>query len=319
MYRRILVPLDGSELAEAVFPYVGELVAALGLEAILYHVEESEEAKSTPMCRAYLDKAVETVKRRVQEVKRGIGIELRTEPAVSGELAIGSPADKILDCVEEKGVDLILIADHGCSGAKPGTIGSVADKLVRTAKVPVWLVRTGIPEKSAYDQWPKVTLLVPLGGSELAEEALPHVKTLIKQPSARRIEVVLLRVYELPTTPVYYVPEMAEVPLNWGEYPQQEKARRQKEAKRYLARVARRLRGEGITVRSKVVLGKAADEIVNYAAKNPNTVIVMVTLGRSGLRRLVYGSVTKNVLARVMSPMLLIKPRQKDSLEKKGE
>ena len=65
------------------------------------------------------------------------------------------------------------MATHGRSGIRRWIMGSVADKVLRASKVPVWLVRAGIPEEIVYVKWPKITVLVPLDGSELAESLLP--------------------------------------------------------------------------------------------------------------------------------------------------
>ena len=91
-------------------------------------------------------------------------------------------------------------------------------------------------------------------------------------------------------------------------------------AKEYLAGVEKRLKDSNIrSVRSEVLVGRAADEIVDYAKKNPFNIIVMATHGRSGLSRWVYGSVAGNVLQGVSSPVFLVKPQQSDSSVKKGK
>jgi len=186
-------------------------------------------------------------------------------------------------------------------------MGSVADKVLRASKVPVWLVRAGIPDEIPYDQWPKKTILAPLEGSELDESVLPHVETLAKQRGRELVDVVLLRVCEPPATPSYYAPELSGVPLHWGEHVQQETARCKQVAKEYLAGKEKRLKESNISVRSEVLVGKAADQIVDYVNKNPFNVIVMATHGRSGLSRWVYGSVAENILQEVSSPVLLVR------------
>jgi nucleotide-binding universal stress UspA family protein len=125
------------------------------------------------------------------------------------------------------------------------------------------------------------------------------------------VTVILVRVCEPPTMPAYYTPELAEIPLNWGQYAQQETARCKQVAAEYLAGIEPRFRNSGINVKSEVLVGKATDEIVAYANKTPYNLIVMATHGRSGLSRLVYGSVAANILVGVSSPLLLVKPTAK--------
>ncbi len=111
--------------------------------------------------------------------------------------------------------------------------------------------------------------------------------------------------------PTYYSPELSEIPLHWGQYAQQETARCKQVAVEYLSSIERRLKAANIDVRSEVLVGKASDEIVNYANKHPYSLIVMATHGRSGLSRLVYGSVALNILVGVSNPILVVKPTVK--------
>ncbi len=309
MYQRMLVPLDGSELAEVVFPYAKELAGRLDLEVILLYVGDPARHEFTPMRRAYIERAADIVRRQSRVVQKKTGIQPGGKPVeVRGELAEGYAAEEILHYVDENKVDLILIAAHGRSGRKRWTMGSVADKILGASKVLVWLVRTGIPDETPYDKWPSKTILVPLDGSELAESVLPHVEILAKQRGTEPLDVALLRICEPPTTPAYYGSDLSEVPLNWGQYMQQEIDRGKQIAKKYLSGIEKRLKDSNISVRSEVIVGKAADNIVDYANRNPFNIIVMATHGRSGLSRWVYGSVAENVLRGVSCPVLLVRP-----------
>ncbi|MFC2016287.1 universal stress protein [Chloroflexota bacterium] len=308
MYQRMLVPLDGSELAEVVFPYAKELAGRLDLEVILLLVASSALTEFVPMHQAYIERAAEIVKRQAKEVQERVGIQPGAKPVgVRGETAKGYAAEEILHYADENAVDLIIMATHGRSGIKRWTMGSVADKVLRASKVPILLVRAGIPDEIPYDQWPTRTILAPLDGSELAESVLSHVEALSKQRGSELVDVVLLRVCEPLAVPSYSTPELSGVPLNWGEYVQQEMARAKQAAREYLAGVEKRLKDSNISVRSEVLEGKAADEIVDYVKKNPFNLIVMATHGRAGLSRWVYGSVAENVLLEVSNPVLLVR------------
>ena len=310
MYQRMLVPLDGSATAEVVFIYAKELAGRLDLEVVLLHVAAPGEDELTPMRRAYIERAADTVRRQARAVQKGTGVSSGGKPVrVRGELTTGYPAEEILRYADEKAVTLILMATHGGSGVKRWSLGSVADKILRASKVPVWLIRSRVAEEPVSDQWTMKTMLVPLDGSELAESVLPHVEILAKQQGAEPIEVVLLRVCEPPAAPIYYGADLAEVPFNWGQFVQQETDRGKKAAKEYLAKIEKRLKDSNISrVRAEVLVGRATDTIVDYAKKNPFDLIIMATPGRSGLRRLVYGSVAANVLHGVSSPIFLVKP-----------
>ena len=206
MFQRMLVLLDGSELAEVVFPYAKELAARLELDVILLNVCSPVLRDFAPMQQAYIQGAADTVRRQTREVQKSLGTEAESKRVkIRGELVVGYHADEILRFVEENAVDLILMASHGRSGIKRWSLGGVADKVLRAAKVPVWLVRAGIEDETPYDQWYTKTILVPLDGSEKAESALPYAETLAKQKSTEPINVTLLRVCE-PRLPRLIIP-----------------------------------------------------------------------------------------------------------------
>jgi nucleotide-binding universal stress UspA family protein len=221
---------------------------------------------------------------------------------------MGYHADEILRFAEENAVDLIMMASHGRSGAQRWSIGGVADKILRASKVPVWLVHADTEKAVPYDQWHSRTLLVPLSDSEVSAIVIPHAIALAKQKGAP-MDVILMQVVEPPITPSYYSPELTGMPLNWGQFVEQEITRGKKAAQEYLAGVEKQFREAGINVRSLILTGKPAEEIVTYAGKNPFTVVIMATHGRTGLSRLVYGSVAQSVLYGITNPMVLIRPQ----------
>ena len=131
-----------------------------------------EESHLFRMHQVYVERVLEIIRSQVRQRAHPEKKEIEGW----GEVVIGHPAEEILRYADEKDVDLILIATHGRSGVKRWTMGSVADKVLRSSRVPVWLVRAGVPEESVYDEWPNRMILVPLDGSELAESTLPHLK-----------------------------------------------------------------------------------------------------------------------------------------------
>jgi len=309
----MLVPLDGSELAEVVFLYAKELAGRLDIDVTLLHVASPSGKNLNPMQQAYITRAAETVKRLAWEIQQEIGISQAAEAVkVKGVLVEGYPPEEILKYAEANDIDLILMAARGHSGLKRWTIGSVASKVLSASKIPVWLVRADHTPDEPYDTWPGLSLLVPLDGSELAESVIPHVERLAKQKAVDNLEVVLIRVSETPTIPSYYGPELSGVTLNWGEFMQQEEVRRKKAAIDYLEKIERQFKEKNIRVRSEVIEGKATDELINYANKNPHSMIIIASHGRSGFSRLVYGSVAATLLNNVTCPILMVKPKNKE-------
>ncbi len=306
MYKKMLVPLDGSDLAEQVLVYAKEFAGRTDLDVTLLHVCSKEQYESLPMHRAYVERVADRLRGQSEDVKAKISGRQGKMPQIVGRVAVGYAAEEILRYADQDKVDIILMATHGRSGITRWVLGSVADKVLRASKIPVLLVRTGVEDEVVYDQWPKRILLVPLDGSELAESVLPHVETLAKQRGVAATEVVLLRVNEPPVIPADYP---ASMPVSWEEHVEQEMARRKQEGEQYLAGVQKRLGKDGIKVRSEVLIGRPADAIIDYSNRNRFSLILMATHGRSGLSRWAYGSVTEKVLTGGSSPLFLVRPR----------
>ena len=322
MYKQMLIPLDGSGLAEVVFNYAKELAGRLGINMVFLNVCSPEQSELLPMRRAYVERMAEIVKNQSMEVQKRIGIGIKGKAVeAKGEVLIGYPADEILRYADENDTDLILIATHGKSGIKRWGLGSVADKVLRMSKVPTWLVRANISKEIIHDQFPTKSILVPLDGSELAESALPHAEAVAKQRGAELIQVVLLRVCELTDmtfTPYnyYLIPDSYPPtrPLQWEKYVEQETDKCKSANGQYLAGVAKKLEAAGLKVRTEVLVGKLplevkpADEILDYVNKNPVNLVVMATHGRSGLSHWAYGSVAEKILYGGNTPVLMTRP-----------
>jgi nucleotide-binding universal stress UspA family protein len=135
------------------------------------------------------------------------------------------------------------------------------------------------------------TILVPLDGSELAERALPEAADLARQPGA---QLLLVRAAEA------HVPAVVD--------PTEAQVRVVQEAERYLAGVQARLAATGVTdVQTSVWYGPPAYAIIEAARLRHADLIVMTTHGRSGLGRLILGSVAESVLRGTTTPILLLR------------
>ncbi len=307
MYKKILVPLDGSAVAEAVLPVAKELAARLGVAIVLLHIIRPEERGAfAPLHQAYVNETSDTIRKQARAVQAKSKIQTDKPVDVNGEIVVGYPEDEIPRFAEANAIDLILMAAHEHAVERHKDLGHVAGKILRQSKIPVWLVRAGDANAVPYDKWTKKTLIVVLDGSETAESVLPHVEALTQQ-QGENIDVVLLRVCEPPPMPSYYSLELSGVPLNWGQYVQQELDQCKHVAKEYLDGVEKRLKDKNISVRSESLTGRAANVIIDFASKNPFGLIVMTTHGRSGLGRLVYGSVAENVLLGASNPTFVVR------------
>ena len=144
-------------------------------------------------------------------------------------------------------------------------------------------------------------VLVPLAGSELSESALMHVTDIISDCNAA--DVVLMRIKE-PLDPNVIGTLDAKVAVELDEAYRDEAAR-------YLDKVVETLKEKGIATKTEVLSGNPAEEIIKYSQKNDIDVIIMSTRGRSGLSRLVFGSVAEKVIRNSTIPVLIKQPRER--------
>jgi nucleotide-binding universal stress UspA family protein len=306
MYKKLLVPLDGSQLAEKVSPYVRQIAGNLDLEVIILHVCTEEDKEHATMHQAYVNQMAESMKCQLVNIKHKYKLKsIDNIPKVRGDLVIGYPAEKILSYAKKKRVDYILMATHGYSGIKKWTISSVADKILRSSKIPVFLIRPKVPQEITFDKWPRITLIVPLDGSELAESVLPYVETLAKQQNHKEVDIILLAVCERHSIPA----ELSEASqmYGWEEYVNQMMSESKKMYKQYLVGIEKNLLDYGLKVRSKILMGKAAQRINEFVRKEPFCLTVMATHGRTGYVMSDYGDVTNKVLREGTSPIFLVR------------
>lgn len=143
-----MVPLDGSELAECVLPHLEAFIKGFGLtDVILVRVVEPQMRSygygmEGPIDPKTLEEAESARKSSAKDYLNQIANRLKHEgTALHSEVLLGRVTESLIDCGEQNGVDLILVATHGRSGVTRWVRGSVADKILRSANVPVLIVR----------------------------------------------------------------------------------------------------------------------------------------------------------------------------------
>ncbi|HVP57708.1 MAG TPA: universal stress protein [bacterium] len=302
MFERILVPLDGSQLAEVALPYAEELAARLGSQLTLLHISEwpGFEDQYHNMRQFYVQKMGEHAQRDIQ---RRLRKQLTREIRVKSETLSGRPAESIIDYADEEKMGLIVMSTHGRTGVGRWAIGSVAYKVVTAARQPVYLVRargtrSDMRKKSRLDR-----ILVPLDGSKQSEAVIPYVEAL---GSGLQANVTLLQAL----TPDYGVTS--------GRQLEQLEAVRTS-AKDYIENLVARFRAKGITARD--VLAEAlldptevAREIDRYADEIKADLVVMSATGRSASNRAPgdgyaasLGSIAEKMVHSGNTPLLLVK------------
>jgi nucleotide-binding universal stress UspA family protein len=142
VYKRVLVPLDGSELAEEVLPFLMEIAGPLDMSVVLLRVLESIPPMAVEGTRHVTVDDVAGRQRDAQEYLAPIAAGLRARGAdVTPEVRMGRPETEILGAARDVGADLIAMSTHGRSGLGRLLFGSVAEQVLRNADVQVFLMR----------------------------------------------------------------------------------------------------------------------------------------------------------------------------------
>jgi nucleotide-binding universal stress UspA family protein len=304
MTRQILVPLDGSALAEAVLPQAAALAHTNDAELTLFRVVAPTELGQTngwgpvpaTIRAGWVEAALAHVSAELEAVAvplRSIGLVAQTEVLVAGDVA-----SAIIGRAERDSRTLMIaMATHGRSGVGRWVLGSVAEKVLLGAPTPLLLVQAR--EAASADVCYR-TIVVPLDGSAFAEQALGQAQALA---SATRATLVLVTV----------VPMLEDIALaEAGVVPAWLAAERQAEVeylRGYLTRIAARLESEGFVVRPRLVGGTTAEEILHVSIEEHADLIVMATHGHTGWQRLWLGSVATKLVRSAHLPVLLVRPQ----------
>ena len=276
---RLLVPLDGSALAEKAVEYVQVLKPLGDLNVRLVSAVDTPEGAHAGS-EGPLTEYLETQAQRLKAAGIGAAIEVRH----------GAAATAIVEAAERYAPELIVISTHGRSGFQRWRMGSVADKVIRGSNHNVLVIGPNI-EARELQEAPR-TVLAPLDGSELAEAALSIADRYAAAFGAtlHLVEAVNLPVTAGDITGYTYTPELIDS-LNQG-------------ASAYLAEKAAKCSAQKVTA---VMTGPAASEIERYVKANSIDLVVMTTHGRGGLVRSALGSVTDRLIGATAAPVLVVR------------
>lgn len=287
MYKRILVPLDGSKLSEMSLTYVRQLAEAFGSRVDLIYAVQTHVGVDIP--EAITNEAMEDAGTYLQRIADSLPKELQLRCLVKK----GYPAEVIVDEAEAESREetLILMATRGYSGITRWMLGSIAHKVVQAAETAVLLVPVGAksPEGGPVEFR---QLIVPLDGSSLAEHILPSVMQFC---AALDMQLILVRAYN-PIFPGSSIRmhDISDIVRDAAESYVKEKS----EELRDLC---------GKEVRYEVLRGIPAEQITDFAVETQNSMTAMCTHGRHGPGRWLLGSVTEAVIRCSEEPVLVVR------------
>lgn len=278
---RVLVPLDGSELAEAALTYLPVLASLGPLRVRLLAVAEQPPHLGLPGPREWQANQVRLLKDYLAKRQD----QLQSDD-VEVEISVrrGKAAQAIIADATRFEAEFILLSTHGRSGLKRWRLGSVADKVIRSARCNTLVVG------SEAVRWPHKryvrSILAPLDGSELAETALPLATRLAQELGA---QLHLVRVVDHFPAEDVAADDLVRMTRAAEEY------LRSKAADRWQ-----------VMPRTEVVSGRPADSLLLYAGQQAIDLVVMTSHGHGGALRAALGSVTDRLIGGP-APVLIVR------------
>jgi nucleotide-binding universal stress UspA family protein len=314
--QRILVPLDGSDIATVAIPYL-RAVAMPGSEIVLVRIV-SEAYPGGDMYGTTLEFYKDVLTTRVEEASAYLDtVSAALEdlsPNIVQVARAGMAANEILEVADDQHVDVIIMATRGHGAFGRALLGSTADRVARASRVPVLLIHAGsmsIPPPA--DNRARIArIVVPLDGSARARAALPvaaelaqhlSVSVHVVQVAPSRDEVFSSREAILPGAPygrlVFAMPTATLSDEQRASYESMISATQDR-----LEAEARRLRATGADATAEVLIGETVPSIVSTLRSGD--VVVMSSHGEGGIRRWQLGSVAEKLIHQAAAPVMLV-------------
>ena len=309
-FKKILVPLDGSDMAAGILAVARDMAQRVGAKLDLLAVVDPETIE-LPSYMPFMggersivgpgpdDMAANEIKivriKTATQYLNTIAESIRDDgQEVSVEAVVGDPAQAIIEAAHKNRNDLITMATRGRSALGRGLLGSVTDKVAHSSAVPMLIITPGFDGQQA----PVSRLVVGLDGSSVAEAALEPARRLAMSLDVPKLLVrataVAARMAAYGGEPYYASPDI---------YTEADE-----DAQTYLENMKEIEERRGIKVETLVKPGSAVAEIESAAKEVPGSLIVLATRGRTGFTRWVLGSVTDRVIRSTVSPVLVIPP-----------
>jgi len=287
VFEKILVPLDGSVLAEQALPYVTELASAFGSEVTLIGVCEPEEIDQGEACRLSISNKAEEIGKMLAPS----GSRVKTV------VLEGKPASQITAYAEKNKIGLIALTSHGRSGLAPWSLGSTVQKILHLkSPIPLMLVKSQEVDAKCDGLFQRI--LLPLDSSTQGEVTIPFVVELARKFET---EVTLCRIIEDGR----HVHSIGG--LQYVRFLDQDKNIAASKAEDYLSGVSARFTGTKAKLIHEVRQGDPAREILKIAEEQKKCLIAMASHGHSGIDVWTFGSVTYKIIQASSGPVLLVR------------
>lgn len=307
MGHHILIPLDGSVLAECVLPHVGAIARAFESRLTLLHVME-------PVPGGNLRMVLDPLEWQIKKAEAAAYLDekvaqLRTFfPEVEALLVEGQPAEKIIETAYKDQVDLIAVSSHGQSGLSEWNISSVVQKIILRSKKSIFLVRAYQPLQDNIEGFHYGRLAVPLDSSIRAECILPVA---VKLASFFGAQLLLAHVIHKPEINCHEPPSQDDLALV-----NQLVERNQVKAAHYFEQLHSRLSIQGIQLETHVRVETDISYTLHDLIQQEHVELVLLSAhGYSGNPKWPYGSVTTSFIVYGSTPLLIVQDLSPEQME----
>jgi nucleotide-binding universal stress UspA family protein len=298
MLNHILVPLDGSTLAECVLPHVAAIAPVNHARITLLHVLQQAQNGGTP--------AVDPVewhlqKQNAEKYLEGI-VHRLSEAGILGVESVvleGNPAGSVIDFARSNNVDLIALSTHGHSGLSGWNVSGVVQKILLRSYKSTLLVRAYLPSTTGMTKVRYKRLFVGMDCSARSEYVLPLAINLAQFYKAQLIlETVIEKPRIIKRMPVSQ--EIAELAHQFVE-------KNQQAASHYFKQLLAQFSTKDLKIKTHISIGENAIGVLHDMAEESNAdLVLLVAHGESGERRWPYGSVTTSFIAYGNTSLLIV-------------
>lgn len=300
--KSVLVPLDGSAVAECILPYVKMICGAFKATPHLISIADPG-LDDAIAARPDTKPLVEQMETHASKYLQNISADFNSARLIAqSSVKAGNAGDIIVNTAREINASMIAMSTHGRSGVSRMVYGSVADRVIHDiGDRPIFLVRPPAPGDKTILPSQLKNVVVPLDGSKLGETALPYAIAMAQKMS---LTVHLIQVVNTVQLSAWGDPTLSGAPTGIGSVELISSI--EDAAKEYISDTAAAIQSSGVKVMQKVIIGSPTWQIVSYAGKLDDSFVAMTTHGRTGLKRAIMGSVADGIMRESREPVLMI-------------
>ena len=305
MFEHILVPLDGSPLAECVLPHAVAVAQAFGSRVTLLQVLEQTHTAGQTRPVDPLDWSISKVEARIY-LDGWAALLQETGLRTEGTLLEGQAAERIIKFARSHDVNLIILSSHGRSGLSGWNVSGIVQKIILRAYLSTMIVRAYQPASHDLAGLGYRRLLVPLDCSQRAECILPPVTSLARFHKAQPLLVHVVRRPEVicRTPPTQESDKLANQLMEYN----------QQEAARYFEQIQTRL---PLEAKTRLLVSDNVEMTLHELVEQENIDLVVLSAhGYSGRTKWPYGSVVINFIAYGTTPLLIMQDLSPDEVER---